>query len=147
MRIDAEFLSILLMRCEPRCDASSIRRLLVKMKIVLESTTGLGPIIDVERLRGERRARNYLGPSLSDLTAERWPSGRRHQIANLAYPLPGTEGSNPSLSAKLLHFLASSIRVKPHWEPSRRPGWGQGGVGLSSLLPIGLRSLGSARPD
>jgi hypothetical protein len=31
--------------------------------------------------------------------AERWPSGRRHQIANLAYWVTGTEGSNPSLSA------------------------------------------------
>ena len=34
------------------------------------------------------------------LGAERWPSGRRHQIANLAYWVTGTEGSNPSLSAK-----------------------------------------------
>ena len=43
--------------------------------------------------------------------AERWPSGRRHQIANLAYWVTGTEGSNPSLSAKSLHFLALSIVV------------------------------------
>ena len=34
-----------------------------------------------------------------DFRAERWPSGRRHQIANLAYWVTGTEGSNPSLSA------------------------------------------------
>ncbi len=34
--------------------------------------------------------------------AERWPSGRRHQIANLAYWVTGTEGSNPSLSAKVI---------------------------------------------
>jgi hypothetical protein len=34
--------------------------------------------------------------------AERWPSGRRHQIANLAYWVTGTEGSNPSLSATQL---------------------------------------------
>ena len=39
--------------------------------------------------------------------AERWPSGRRHQIANLAYSSRGTEGSNPSLSAKIKGFLAS----------------------------------------
>ena len=39
--------------------------------------------------------------------AERWPSGRRHQIANLASWVTGTEGSNPSLSAKsrTLSFL------------------------------------------
>src|ERR1700689_2063419 len=33
--------------------------------------------------------------------AERSPSGRRHQIANLAYWVTGTEGSNPSLSATM----------------------------------------------
>jgi len=45
--------------------------------------------------------------------AERWPSGRRHQIANLASWVTGTEGSNPSLSAKLQYFLASNVMVKP----------------------------------
>ena len=43
--------------------------------------------------------------------AERWPSGRRHQIANLASWVTGTEGSNPSLSAKLQYFLASNVMV------------------------------------
>jgi hypothetical protein len=38
-------------------------------------------------------------PSARFYCAERWPSGRRHQIANLAYWVTGTEGSNPSLSA------------------------------------------------
>jgi hypothetical protein len=37
--------------------------------------------------------------SFTYFDAERWPSGRRHQIANLAYWVTGTEGSNPSLSA------------------------------------------------
>ena len=37
--------------------------------------------------------------SFAPFDAERWPSGRRHQIANLAYWVTGTEGSNPSLSA------------------------------------------------
>src|SRR5271170_5011050 len=64
--------------------------------------------------------------------AERWPSGRRHQIANLAYWVTGTEGSNPSLSAKLLHFLALSIVVKPPSKRSDWRGWGQGGVDLTS---------------
>ena len=53
-------------------------------------------------------------------------------IANLAYWVTGTEGSNPSLSAKSLHFLALSIVVKPL---SKRPdwrGWGQGGVDLTN---------------
>jgi hypothetical protein len=45
-----------------------------------------------------RLARKYL-ESHRFLRAERWPSGRRHQIANLAYWVTGTEGSNPSLSA------------------------------------------------
>jgi hypothetical protein len=36
---------------------------------------------------------------------ERWPSGRRHQIANLAYWVTGTEGSNPSLSASFIEFF------------------------------------------
>ncbi len=63
-------------------------------------------------------------------SAERWPSGRRHQIANLAYWVTGTEGSNPSLSARFLHFLASSIGVKPLSKLPRWPGWGQGGVDL-----------------
>jgi hypothetical protein len=36
--------------------------------------------------------------------AERWPSGRRHQIANLASWVTGIEGSNPSLSAKVFHL-------------------------------------------
>jgi hypothetical protein len=78
-----------------------------------------------------RLARKYL-ESHRFLRAERWPSGRRHQIANLAYWVTGTEGSNPSLSAKLLHFLALSIVVKPL---SKRPdwrGWGQGGVDLKN---------------
>jgi hypothetical protein len=44
------------------------------------------------------RVRKYLIPARFD-RAERWPSGRRHQIANLAYWVTGTEGSNPSLSA------------------------------------------------
>src|SRR5216683_3430900 len=37
-------------------------------------------------------------------------------IANLAYPLPGTEGSNPSLSAKILSLevLGSNHRNRPH---------------------------------
>jgi hypothetical protein len=38
---------------------------------------------------------------------ERWPSGRRHQIANLASWVTGTEGSNPSLSAKFNAFAVS----------------------------------------
>src|ERR1700735_993371 len=37
--------------------------------------------------------------------AERWPSGRRHQIANLAYWVTGTEGSNPSLSASFIRVF------------------------------------------
>jgi integrase len=41
--------------------------------------------------------------------AERWPSGRRHQIANLAYWATGTEGSNPSLSAKIKSLFASRV--------------------------------------
>src|SRR4051812_23002929 len=44
-------------------------------------------------------------------TAERWPSGRRHQIANLAYWVTGTEGSNPSLSAT--EFYAVRTIHKP----------------------------------
>src|SRR5713101_2507773 len=37
-------------------------------------------------------------------------------IANRAYPLPGTEGSNPSLSAKILSLevLGSNHRNRPH---------------------------------
>ncbi len=60
------------------------------------------------------------------------PFANRRGVANLAYWVTGTEGSNPSLSAKLLHFLALSIVVKPL---SKRPdwrGWGQGGVDLTS---------------
>ena len=44
----------------------------------------------------------------------------------------GTEGSNPSLSAKLLHFLALSIVVKPLSKRSDWRGWGQGGVDLTN---------------
>jgi hypothetical protein len=51
------------------------------------------------RLPGEPRARNYFSSCPNGQGAERWPSGRRHQIANLAYWVTGTEGSNPSLSA------------------------------------------------
>jgi hypothetical protein len=44
--------------------------------------------------------------------AERWPSGRRHQIANLAYWVTGTEGSNPSLSAtQFVGFAYNSEKV------------------------------------
>jgi hypothetical protein len=52
------------------------------------------------------------------LPAERWPSGRRHQIANLAYWVTGTEGSNPSLSAieprisAILRFDERKCRVR-----------------------------------
>src|SRR6266852_8561159 len=37
-------------------------------------------------------------------------------VANLAYPLPGTEGSNPSLSATILSLevLGSNHRNRPH---------------------------------
>ena len=59
--------------------------------------------------------------------------GDRRDIANLAYPLPGTEGSNPSLSAKSLHFLASSIVIKPLSKRPDRCGWGQ--VGVGSMKP------------
>ena len=48
----------------------------------------------------------------STKVAERWPSGRRHQIANLAYWVTGTEGSNPSLSAKIKDFSALDMRFK-----------------------------------
>src|ERR1019366_7034382 len=44
--------------------------------------------------------------------AERWPSGRRHQIANLAYWVTGTEGSNPSLSATESQ-VSSILRRRP----------------------------------
>ena len=76
--------------------------------------------------------------------AERWPSGRRHQIANLASWVTGTEGSNPSLSAKLLRFLTSRIAIKLPLKPPRSLGWGQGGVHLtmSSRLPIGPKHPG-----
>jgi hypothetical protein len=43
--------------------------------------------------------------------AERWPSGRRHQIANLAYWVTGTEGSNPSLSATQSVVLVHNLEV------------------------------------
>ena len=43
--------------------------------------------------------------SFTFFDAERWPSGRRHQIANLAYWVTGTEGSNPSLSASFIGFF------------------------------------------
>ena len=53
--------------------------------------------------------------------AERWPSGRRHQIANLAYWVTGTEGSNPSPSAKIKDFSAFRRNdVRPRYEPSSR---------------------------
>jgi hypothetical protein len=51
-------------------------------------------------LRQLARQRSILNNrSFTFFDAERWPSGRRHQIANLAYWVTGTEGSNPSLSA------------------------------------------------
>ena len=56
----------------------------------------------------------------------------RRDVANLAYWVTGTEGSNPSLSAKLLHFLALSIVVKPLSKRHDRRGWGQGGVDLTN---------------
>ncbi len=53
------------------------------------------------RLRLRLQVRNDLAPRRRTAArAERWPSGRRHQIANLAYWVTGTEGSNPSLSAR-----------------------------------------------
>jgi hypothetical protein len=52
-----------------------------------------------KRLRTMRPARKYF-EFRGVFHAERWPSGRRHQIANLASWVTGTEGSNPSLSAK-----------------------------------------------
>ena len=57
------------------------------------------------RLPGEPRARNYFSSCPNGQGAERWPSGRRHQIANLAYWVTGTEGSNPSLSASFIGFF------------------------------------------
>jgi integrase len=50
-------------------------------------------------LRTMRPARRYF-EFCGFFHTERWPSGRRHQIANLASWVTGTEGSNPSLSAK-----------------------------------------------
>jgi hypothetical protein len=38
------------------------------------------------RLPGEPRARNYFSSCPNGQGAERWPSGRRHQIANSVQP-------------------------------------------------------------
>ncbi len=56
----------------------------------------------------------------------------RRDIANLAYWVTGTEGSNPSLSARLLHFLTLSIVIKPLPKAPDGRGWGQGGVDLTN---------------
>ena len=62
------------------------------------------------------------------------PFANRRGVANLAYWVTGTEGSNPSLSAKLLNFLALSIVVKPLSKRSDWRGWGQGGSGRYEAL-------------
>ncbi len=56
--------------------------------------------------------------------AERWPSGRRHQIANLAYWATGTEGSNPSLSAsrQLYAIVGAASRRRPLLSPAHMAG-------------------------
>ena len=66
--------------------------------------------MDNEGLESGRQSRKLLIPQ-----AERWPSGRRHQIANLAYWVTGTEGSNPSLSAtqSSRSEILRSVRRKP----------------------------------
>src|SRR5579862_3345929 len=68
-------------------------------------TTGIHKITQLNsrvhgsaQLRGARR-RVTMCTRAFGRPSERWPSGRRHQIANLAYWVTGTEGSNPSLSA------------------------------------------------
>src|SRR5579862_9814500 len=68
-------------------------------------TTGIHKITQLNsrghgsaQLRGARR-RVTMCTRAVRRPSERWPSGRRHQIANLAYWVTGTEGSNPSLSA------------------------------------------------
>ena len=72
------------------------------------------------RLPGEPRARNYFSSCPNGQGAERWPSGRRHQIANLAYWVTGTEGSNPSLSA--MESGAPEI-LRARFEAARIHGW------------------------
>ena len=76
---------------------------------------GMGGGLSLQRIRSGSRHRLWLAPQsacalaidveqspFAFARAERWPSGRRHQIANLAYWVTGTEGSNPSLSATQL---------------------------------------------
>ena len=52
--------------------------------------------------------------------AERWPSGRRHQIANLAYWVTGTEGSNPSLSATQSVLFTYNLEMAANPRVTRR---------------------------
>jgi hypothetical protein len=72
------------------------------------------------------------------------PFANRRGVANLAYWVTGTEGSNPSLSAKLLQFLALSIVIKPLSKRLDWRGWGQVGVDsmTSSRPPTGIKSRG-----
>jgi hypothetical protein len=72
------------------------------------------------------------------------PFANRRGVANLAYWVTGTEGSNPSLSAKLLQFLALSIVIKPLSKRLDWRGWGQLGVDsmTSSRPPTGIKSRG-----
>ncbi len=116
-----------------RSDAERVERSLAAAGLVPPKMPEIcQKVVDSKPTGGHDDRAKVRGIARKIGNAERWPSGRRHQIANLAYPLPGTEGSNPSLSAKLLHFLALSIVVKPL---SKRPdwrGWGQGGVDLTN---------------
>jgi len=52
-------------------------------------------------------------PRVSFSLAEGCFFAGRNSVANLASWVTGTEGSNPSLSAKLQYFLASNVMVKP----------------------------------
>src|SRR6202046_4993066 len=86
---------------------------------------GMGGGLSHQRIRCVSRLRLRLAPRsacalaidveqspFAFARAERWPSGRRHQIANLAYWVTGTEGSNPSLSASFIGLFPAAPRSR-----------------------------------
>ena len=108
-----------------RSDAQRVERSLAKTGLVPPKTPEIcQKAVDSDLEHGHSDSAQVRGIARRIGNAERWPSGRRHQIANLASWVTGTEGSNPSLSAKFLHFLTSNIGIKPPRKPPRSSGWG-----------------------
>jgi hypothetical protein len=63
--------------------------------------------------------------SVSKTLAEMTVFPNWSDVANLAYWVTSTEGSNPSLSAKIKGFLSQNIRLRPLSKILRWTGWGQ----------------------